>query len=310
MDYLFLIAGFIALLISGEFLVRGGASLAKNFRVSDLVIGVTVVSLGTSAPELVVSVDAALTGHPAIAIGNIVGSNISNIALVLGIVTTFMVIQVRKDTIYIDWPIMMLASILFYIFILDRNLEFWQGLFFVICLLIFIVWSIMRSRKANQNAVVVKSRYPVYVSILLVIGSSAGLVLGANLLVRGAAGVAESFGISEHAISVTVVALGTSLPELATSLMAAIRKRMDISVGNIVGSNIFNLFGILGVTAMVKPIPVEKEVLDFDIFWLLGTALLLFLFMYFGRKRTLNRLHGISFLVIYLLYVYFILLSR
>ncbi|HDR89875.1 MAG TPA: calcium/sodium antiporter [Bacteroidetes bacterium] len=306
-DLFSLILGLVLLLFSGEFLVRGGTSLARNFRVSNLVIGVTVVSLGTSAPELVVSIDAALTGHPAISIGNVIGSNISNMALILGLVALILPIPVNRDSIRYDWPVMMLASVLFFLFILNGWLQRWEGILFFLSLIGFVSWSIIRSRKENHHRKVKlpPAGYPVWLSFLLVAVSSLGLVFGANQLVNGASGIALRLGVSEHAISVTVVALGTSLPELATSLVAAIRKEMDISVGNIIGSNIFNLFGILGLTATVKPIHIAHDVIP-DVMWMLGLSVLLLLFMLPFRNGKIRRWEGLVFLVCYAIYVYLV----
>jgi len=306
-DLFSLVLGLVLLLFSGEFLVRGGTSLARNFRISNLVIGVTVVSLGTSAPELVVSLDAALTGHPAISIGNVIGSNISNMALILGLVALILPISVNRDSIRYDWPVMMLASVLFFLFILNGWLQRWEGILFFFSLIGFVSWSIIRSRKENHRRKVKlpPASYPVWLSFLLVAVSSVGLVFGANKMVNGASGIAMRLGVSEHAISVTVVALGTSLPELATSLVAAIRKEMDISVGNIIGSNIFNLFGILGLTATVKPIAIAHDVTS-DVMWMLGLSVLLLLFMLPFRNGKIRRWEGLVLLVCYAIYVYFV----
>lgn len=308
MQYIYLFAGFAILLLSGEFLVRGGVALSKHFRISTLVVGVTVVSLGTSAPELFVSVRAALVDHPAIAIGNVVGSNISNITLVLGLVALFLPIPVKRKSIGIDWPIMMFATLLFYIFILNSKLEFSEGLIFIILLIGFVTWSIINSRRENYmlGKKLDKPKYPVYLAVIMILFSSIGLMFGADWLVRGASDIARTLGVSEHAISVSLIALGTSIPELATSMMAAIRKEMDISIGNIIGSNIFNLFGILGVTSMVREIPVGENVIHFDIYWLLGISFLLFLFILPLKGGKLTWPKGVVFLFIYALYLYFI----
>ncbi|UCG28391.1 MAG: calcium/sodium antiporter [Bacteroidales bacterium] len=308
MQYLYLLAGFIILLLSGEFLVKGGVALARKFRISTRVVGVTIVSFGTSAPELVVSVNAALTGHPAISIGNVIGSNISNIALVLGLVAIFLPVPVRRKSVRIDWPIMMVATILFYLFILNGNLQFFEGLTFIVLLMGFVSWSIYNSRRENYivGKRAEKPRYPFPVAIIMIVLSSAGLMLGADWLVKGASGVARAFGVSEHAISVSVIALGTSIPELATSIVAAIRKQMDISIGNIIGSNLFNLWGILGITSMVRTIPVESSVIQFDVFWLLGISLLLFVFILPFKGSRITRFEGVVFIVIYAVYIYLV----
>lgn len=308
MQYIHLLTGFVILLISGEFLVRGGIALAKRIRISTLVVGVTVISFGTSAPEFFVSVRAALVDHPAIAIGNVLGSNISNIALVLGLVALVLPIPVKRKSIRIDWPIMMIATILFYIFILNGKLQFFEGLIFILFLVGFLTWSIYNSRRENYlpGRKLEKPRYPLILSILMVILSSIGLMVGADWLVKGASEIARTFGVSEHAISVSVIALGTSIPELATSIIAAIRKEMDISIGNIIGSNIYNLLGILGITSMVREIDVGYNVIHFDVFWLLGISLLLFLFILPLKGGKITRWKGLIFIVTYSTYIYFI----
>jgi len=308
MQYIYLLTGFIILLVSGEFLVRGGVALAKKFNISILVVGVTVVSFGTSAPELFVSVRAALVDHPAIAIGNVLGSNISNIALVLGLVAIILPIPVKRKSVRIDWPIMMIATLLFYLFILNGKLQFTEGLIFVLFLVGFITWSIYNSRRENYllGRKLEKPRYPLFLAIVMIIVSSAGLMVGADWLVRGASEIAKTFGVSEHAISVSIIALGTSIPELATSVIAAIRKEMDISIGNIIGSNIYNLFGILGITSMIREIEVGYNVIHFDVFWLLGISFLLFLFILPFKGGKITRLKGLFFLLSYAMYLYFV----
>lgn len=310
MDYFYLVLGFIVLLISGDLLVKSGVALSSHFRVSTLVIGVTIVSLGTSAPELVVSVGAALKNHPDIAIGNVIGSNISNIALVLGLTAIMINIPVNKASVRFDWPFMMFSSLLFYIFVLNGRLSFFEGLIFLSLLLIFIFWSVRKSRLelSKIEHVFTKARHSVPVSILLLIVSSAGLFLGATLLVDSAESIALRFGVSERVISVTIIAFGTSVPELATSVIAAIKKQLDISIGNIIGSNIFNILGILGVTSMIKSIPVSFE-MRFDVHWMLAISMLLMIFMLPFTKAVLNRWKGLILLLTYILYIFLVFKS-
>lgn len=304
MDYFFLILGFIILLISGDLLVKSGVALSSHFRISTLVIGVTVISLGTSAPELVVSISAAMKNHPDIAIGNVLGSNISNIALVLGLTAIIIKIPVSKTSVRFDYPYMMLASFLFYLFAVNGRLSFVEGFIFFMLLLGFIVWSVRQSRLELSRIMHIfdKARYSLPVSILLLIVSSAGLYFGATWLVDGAESIAIRFGVSERVISVTIIAFGTSVPELATSLTAAFKKQLDISIGNIIGSNIFNILGILGVTSMIKSIPVSFE-MRFDIHWMLALSLLLLVFMLPYGKAFLNRWKGSVLLLIYIMYL-------
>ena len=308
MQYIYLLAGFVVLLISGEFLVRGGVALAKNFRISTLVVAVTIVSFGTSAPELFVSVRATLVDHPAISIGNVIGSNISNIALVLGLVALILPVPVKRKSVGIDWPIMMFATLLFYIFILNGKLQFFEGLLFIIFLAAFVTWSIRNSRRENYmpGKKAQKPKHPVYLAVIMVLGSSIGLMMGADWLVKGASEVARTFEVSERVISVSIIALGTSMPELVTSIVAAVRKEMDISIGNIIGSNIYNLFGILGITSIVKEIPVDDRFIRFDAYWLIGISFLLFLFILPIKGAKITRYEGIALLVFYAAYIYFV----
>ncbi|MFP4367246.1 MAG: calcium/sodium antiporter [Bacteroidales bacterium] len=310
MDYFYLILGFVVLLISGDLLVKSGVSLSSHFRVSTLVIGVTVISVGTSAPELVVSIGAALKGHPDIAVGNVIGSNISNIALVLGVTAIIINIPVNKISVRFDWPFMMFASLLFYLFVLTGSLTFIEGLIFVTLLLVFIFWSLRKSRveMAQVEHIFEKARFPVWVSLVLLVISSGGLYFGATWLVEGAGSIAERFGVSERVISVTVIAFGTSVPELATSVLAAVKKQLDISIGNIIGSNIFNIFGILGVTSIIKPIPVSLEI-RYDIYWMFSISVLLLLFMLPYGRASLNRWKGIILLMTYITYILLVFIS-
>ena len=307
-DYIFLLVGFILLMLSGDFLVKGSVSLAGHFKVSKLVVGVVIVSFGTSAPELVVSVDAAIKGHPDIAIGNVVGSNIANIALVLGLTAVILPIRVKKQAIHFDWAFMMLISILLYVFCLNFKLQFFEGLIFLVILALFVTRSVLKSRKENLKSLEepVKPKHKLFVSFLLVALASLGLIFGADFLVKGASNIAFKMGVEERIISVSVIALGTSLPELATSIMAAIRKELDIFIGNIIGSNIFNILAILGITSLIKSIDINPMILKFDIFWMLGISFLLFLFILPLRKGIVTRWKGLVFLFVYFLYIYLV----
>lgn len=306
MDVFFLLVGLLLLIFSGDFLVRGSVSLAAHFKVSKLVIGIVIVSLGTSAPELVVSLDAALKGHPDISIGNVIGSNIANIALILGLSALVSPIKVQKKGIYFDWVVMMVASLLLLFFSLNLKLQFFEGLLMVFLLTLYIIWSITKSRKEKLASLETppKPQYKLWLSLLFVLVSSVGLIYGAEFLVKGASAIAIKMGVDERVISVSVIALGTSLPELATSVAAAARKEMDVFIGNIIGSNIFNIFAILGITSIITTIDINPMVLKFDIIWMLALALLLFIFLLPLRKGVISRWKGLIFLTIYVAYIY------
>lgn len=307
MEYLYLIIGLVLLFFGGKYLVKGAVDIAAYLKVSTLVIGVTIVSFATSAPELAVSVRAALNNQPDISIGNIVGSNISNIALVLALTIIIAPISVKRNSILIDWPIMMAVSILFILFIINLNLQLYEGLIFIIILIGYNYISIKISRKNNHSKNNIKKPdTSIWLSIFFLTIATLALVYGARFLTDGAEQIARNFGVSERVIAVSLVAVGTSIPELATSLIAAIKKEMDISIGNIIGSNIFNILGILGITSIIKPIPVNELTLKIDAFWLVGVSLLLFLFMLPVKNGKLTRLKGIVFLIIYIYYIYLI----
>ncbi len=307
MDYLYLILGFTILLISGDLLVRSGVALASHMRISTLVVGVTVVSLGTSAPELVVSIGAALKNHPDIAIGNVIGSNISNIGLVLGLTGIMINIPVSKNSVRFDWPFMMFASLLFTLFVINGRLSPAEGVMFLGLLALFIGWSLRKSRTelAKVEHVFAKARFPVSVALILLAVSSAGLYFGASWLVDGAESIARRFGVSERVISVTIIAFGTSIPELATSVVAALKKQLDISIGNILGSNIFNILGILGVTSIIKTLEVNIEMI-FDVYWMLALSAVLLLFMLPYGRAEINRIKGFFLIIAYIVYIYIV----
>lgn len=312
MEYIKFVAGLAILVFSGKYLVQGGVSLARYFKISTLVIGVTVVAFGTSAPELIVSINAAVSGNPEIAFGNVIGSNISNIGLVLAITALLIPIPVHKNSLRLDWPMMMLACSLLYIFILDDNLAYYEGIILFVILLAYLYFLITKSRKEHvpeTSEAEQDKQYKLWVSIVLIAVSSLGLAFGADFLVDGATDIASSWGVSKRVISITIVAFGTSVPELTASIMAAAKKQTDISIGNIIGSNIFNIMTVLGITSMVKDIPVDHLAFSFDIIWMLFIAVLLFLFIYPFKTVFLNRVEGALLLLAYAIYMSLVILG-
>ncbi len=310
--YLLLIAGFIILLFCGNYLVRGSVSLAHKYKVSKLVIGVTVVSLGTSAPELFVSVIAAIQKQSEISVGNIVGSNIANIALVLALTAIIFPIPVRRNTIRYDWPVMMITSLLFYLLILNGLLRFWEGLIFFVLLNAYVFFSLYYSRKNYdyESEKKMQAHFSLALAILIIFISVIGLAAGSYLLVDNAAKIAGMLGIEKRVISISVIAFGTSVPELATSMIAAFRKEMDISIGNIIGSNIFNILGVLGIASMITPISIVEEMkLKIDILWMLGISVILFLFILPFKGGKLTRSKGIILFAVYCLYIYWLFIK-
>lgn len=306
MNYLFLLLGFITLLLSGNYLVKSSVSLARNLNVSTLVIGIVIVSFGTSAPELVISVKSAVEGHPDIAIGNVLGSNIANIALVLAITALIIRIPIKRNSLVIDWPVMMIASGLFILFSWDLKIVFYESLFFLVFLLVYIFLSFYNARRDAKKFEIerLNPEFNVFFSVLIFIISCIGLVYGANWLIKAVTNIAKDFGVSERIISLTVVAFGTSLPELATSVVAAVKKELDISVGNIIGSNIFNILAVIGVSGVITDLEVDKFTLFFDVWWMLAIAFGLFLLCLPLRKSFLNWWKGLFLLSAYFYYIY------
>ncbi|MFN7055371.1 calcium/sodium antiporter [Hyphomonas sp.] len=284
MSFLFLIFGLALLVAGGEFLVRGAVRLAERLSLSPLLIGLTLVGFGTSTPELVTSLEAAFRGSPGIAIGNVVGSNTANILLILGISALLFPVAVARGTFLRDGIVLSAASLACLGAVLAGQLSPALGAAFVTALAGYIFFAFRQERQAPASGAgpeaealaATATRRHIALDLLLVAGGLALTILGARFAVDGAISLARMFSVSETIIGLTVVAVGTSLPELVTSVMAAIKRQGDIAFGNIVGSNIYNVFGILGVTAMVKPIPVPAEIAAFDIWVMLGaTALLL-----------------------------------
>jgi cation:H+ antiporter len=305
LSLLYLTLGFILLFYGGKFLVQGGVNIAEHFKISKLVVGVTVVSLGTSAPELVVSVGAALSGHPDISLGNVIGSNISNIALVLAFSAIIFPIAVNRNSTIIDWPIMMAAGLGFLAFMWDGVVERWEGIIFISALLTYILVLIRSSRKNPDESNNQEPRMKLGWAFLMVVGASIALVYGANFMVDGASEIARGFGVSERVISVSIIAFGTSVPELSTSIIAAAKKETDISIGNIIGSNSFNILGIIGVTSVVKSIAVDSKYFV-DMAWMLGIAALLFVFMLPIKGGVLKRWKGAILLLSYVAYILYV----
>ena len=309
MDVLSLILGLIILVFGGNLLVKGSVELAIRMKVSMVVIGLTVVSFATSAPELIVSVYSALTGHPDMALGNVIGSNIANISLVLGLTALLYPLAFQKRLYLFDIPVMLFASGLFYLFLYtEHTLEAWEGFIFLGFLLVLTVYLINRSRKEEKLKEVIpqKNSSILKLFLYLVLGGTC-LYLGSRLLVTAASALARDMGLSERIISVSIVAFGTSVPELAASIIAAFKKEKDLSIGNLIGSNIFNVFAVLGITSIIQPIKlIDQSLLSNDIWWMLGISLLLYPIMFLFHKRHIGRVEGAILLFVYLSYILFL----
>ena len=307
MDIFYFFLGLVLLLLGGDFLVKGSVALAIRMRVSMVVIGLTVVSFATSAPELIVSVYSALTGHPDMAIGNVIGSNIANISLVLGLTALVYPLSFKKRLYQFDIPVMLTACVLFAIFLFTNALlEAWEGFVFIVMLGLLTLYLIQKSRKQEllSKEVHVDSVSLFKLSFYLVSGGTF-LYFGSHFLVNGASGLAREIGLSERIISVSIVAFGTSVPELAASIIAALKKQKDLSIGNLIGSNIFNVLAVLGITSMVKPIAVlDESLITNDIWWMLGISVLLYPLMFLFKKDHFGRVEGLVLLMVYTIYIY------
>lgn len=301
MDYVYLVAGLIGLFFGGEALVRGSVGIARRLAIPPLLIGLTVVGFGTSTPELLVSVDAAWRGVPDIALGNIIGSNIANILLIVGLTALVWPITVTGATLRRDTLVMVAAALaLVPVFALGYMGRL-SGVVLVAGLVGYLIWAYRTPGDATAEDENLPAPSLALVSALWVIGGLVVLMVGARFLVDGAVSIARGFGISEAFIGLTIVAVGTSLPELATSLIAAFRRQSEIAIGNIVGSNIFNVLGILGVTAMIAPIPVAGRFLRFDLPVMIAVSLLLTALLLTRPK--IGRWMGLALLAAYLAYV-------
>lgn len=308
MDLLFIVSGLFLLVVGGNWLLKSSVGLSFRLNISKIIVGLTVVSCATSLPELIVSVQAALDGFPDIAVGNVVGSNIGNIGLVLGIVLLINAIQVDKSFFAIDWPTKMIASTLLFVFlIMDGKLSREEGFIFISLLIFFLIYLVKQNKKVVVDIPEIKEEAMPYIKIFLflVIGGFA-LWAGSELLVKGAVNLAKNIGVSERVIAVTVVSIGTSIPELASSIIASIKKENDISIGNIIGSNIFNILSVLGITVLIKPIEkIDPRMLNQDIYWMLGFGLLLLPLVLLPKRGSLSLKEGVLLLIAYGVFLYF-----
>jgi cation:H+ antiporter len=317
MSIFYVFLGLVLLVVGGEFLVRSSVALSFRFNISKMVIGLTVVSFATSAPELIVSVQAALNGFSDISLGNVIGSNIANVGLVLGITAIIAPLAIDHDFYKFNWPVMMLLSIaLYFILASGRVISRGEGFALISILIIYLYLLIRRARKARgaeglevnlDEALTKVSNFKL--TNWLLIGGLA-LYFGSELLVEGAVDLATTMGISERVIAVTVIAIGTSVPELAASVIAALKKEKAISLGNLIGSNIFNIASVLGITAIIQPIIVKsEEVLTSDIFWMIGFSLVLIPLAFLPKKWEIGRIKGIAIVAAYALFISLAFLS-
>ncbi|WP_319529439.1 calcium/sodium antiporter [uncultured Cohaesibacter sp.] len=314
MMYLYLVGGLVLLLVAGDLLVRGSIAIATRLGIPPLIIGLTIVSFGTSAPELIISIDAAFRGASGIALGNIVGSNITNILLVLGLPALIRVTQCTESGVRSSTAFMMAVSVIFMSLSWDGLLDLRAGIIFLALLGFFLSWTVWTSRqqKSEPNDLIDEEMLEeapsnLWLAAVFTIVGIIGLPVGGNFAVQGATDIARSWGVSEAAIGLTVVALGTSLPELVTTLVAALRNQAAVAIGNVVGSNIFNILGIMGVTATIIPIQVPEQMIDFD-FWIMVATSALMLPIALLRMP-ITRIRGVGMLLAYGCYITFVFKS-
>ena len=309
-DLLFAGVGLVLLLVAGDLLVRGAVASSLRLGIPALIVSLTIVAFGTSAPELLIAVDAALAGAPGLALGNVIGSNIANVLLVLGVPAVVSGLHTSQCDTRSSYLQMMGATLVFIALMFLGPLEIWHGAVLLMLLVAMIGKAISDARAAraadattqsDEVAAAAEHPLPVWRAVLYLVAGLAGLPLGADLLVDGARQIASQMGVSDEVIGLTLVAIGTSLPELATTVMAAIRKQADVAIGNVIGSNLLNILAIMGVTSMFGPLVVDPGLLRVDIWVMLGASLLLlpFVYMRWNKKRTT----GIVFILAYAVYM-------
>jgi len=311
LNFLFLFLGLVTLVLGGDFLVRGASSIALKAHISPLVVGLTIVAFGTSAPELFISVQSALSGSPDLTMGNVIGSNICNLALVLGVTAIISPIRVQSSSIKVDWPMTMGSSLLLYILVREGFVNSHEGAIFILILIVYTIFIIRRSRKETLAAKAaldeppeeIKSNYGKDIAFIVVGGI--GLYFGSDWFVGGAQEMARQFGVGERVIGITVLAIGTSLPELVTAMVASFKKQTDLALGNLMGSNIFNILSILGITSLIKEIHVNDQILNTDMLWMLGITLVILPMMLYDK--ILSRWEGIVLLLVYFIYTYIVI---
>lgn len=310
MDFVFAGAGLVILLLAGDSLVKGAVNLSLRVGIPALIVSLTIVAFGTSAPELLISVQAILDDVPGLALGNVVGSNTANVLLVLGVPALLAVMHTTQCDSRSSYLQMIAATALFMGLCATGELTWWSGLILLTALGAMLAYAIGAARAHRRDAACDRAEDEIEgadpslgwpkIALFLVLGMI-GLPLGAQLLIEGATGIARSYGLSEEVIGLTLVAIGTSLPELATTVMAALRRQADVALGNVIGSNMFNLLGIMGVASLVGPIPVAPEFMAFDLWVMLGASLLLIPFVFL--RQNITRFWGIALTALYVAYI-------
>ena len=311
MNLILILVGFAFLISGGDLLLKSAVSISLRLRIPKIIIGMTVVSFATSAPELIVSVKSALEGFPDLAVGNIIGSNIANLGLVLGITLLVTKMDVQKSFFTTDWLVMMIASFLFYVFMVnDLMISFLEGVILFSSLILFIIYLLVYQKDtlidegsdevSDEGLILSNSK-----NLMFLILGIVGLWVGSELLIKGAVDAAKDFGVSERIIGISVVSVGTSIPELVTSLIAVMKKEKAISLGNLIGSNIFNILAVIGLTSMITPINIVEQALSSrDIYWMLAISFSILLLVFLPKKMQLDKKSGAFLLAIYIVFIY------
>ncbi len=307
MMYLWLIVGFVLLIKGADFFVEGSSGIAKALRVPSMIIGLTIVAMGTSAPELSVSISAAMQGSNAIAISNVVGSNIFNLIVVCGVCAMLSPLPIEKQTLKTEFPIAIGAGILLMVFCLDKTLGGVDGIIFLVLFAIFLGWMVKSALDSRKNGEAVEEdeikSLPIWLCFIYIVGGIIAIVKGGDLVVESATQIAKTFGLSETLIGLTIVAIGTSLPELVTSVVAAKKGEVEMAIGNVIGSNIFNILLILGISSSIKSIAVGMETI-FDL--ILMTAMSMVVYVFGWSKQKINRMEGAFMVAMYVAYSVYI----
>ena len=307
MSFFLILIGFILLILGGNWLLKSAVSISLGLKIPKIIIGMTVVSFATSAPELIVSINSAVNGYPDLALGNVIGSNIANLALVLGVTLLIAEMDVQKSFFTTNWPVMMVASILLFLFLHnDYLISDFEGLIFVLFLIFFLVYLFR-----FQNYDIIDDLpedvdlLPTSKTFIFFLLGSVGLWGGSELLIYGATNLALDYGITERLVGITVVSIGTSIPELAASIIAVLKKEKAISLGNLIGSNIFNILAVVGITSLITPISANDNVLyTNDIYWMLLVSMVLPILVLLPKKMELKRKSGMVLLLLYVIFLY------
>jgi cation:H+ antiporter len=310
LSVLYVLSSLVFLYFGASWLVKGSSSLAIKAGVSPLIAGLTVVAFGTSSPELVVSVNAALSGHGTIAIGNVIGSNLFNICIILGISAVIAPLKIKMQLLKIDIPVLIITTIVFMLFFADRNISRLEGGILLVGIILYTTMNILLARREKDkevidefNETISNGKIKWYWSAGMIVLGIGVLVAGSEILVKGAVDIARSLGVGDTIIGLTIIAAGTSIPELASSVVATIKKEYDIAIGNVIGSNIFNILGIIGISSIINPLS-AIAISNIDLYIMLGVTLLLLPF--FKTNYTLKRDEGIFMIGLYLMYLYYL----